>query len=135
MTDIASRHVLIDYTNHAGERQQRTIVPDMAGNFFGSSPWHPEEQWLLNAFDVGKGAERTFAMKDIHGWLPADSRSARAERSIAKRLQESIEQNHRMKARFRSESMKRLLHAISDQRVAVSIRANIERILNDSEPV
>jgi hypothetical protein len=81
-------------------RQQRTIVPDLGGIFFGSSPWHVTEQWLLNAYDVGKDAERTFAVADIHGWHPADSLSSRVERSIAKQLQESMELNSRMKNRL-----------------------------------
>lgn len=54
----------IDYTNHRGERAWREIRPLAVR--FGSSEWHPAQQYLLGAWDVEKGAERTFAMKDIH---------------------------------------------------------------------
>lgn len=58
--------VTIDYTNYRGERATRRICPESIS--FQSNHWHPESQWLLTAFDVEKGANRTFAMKDIHSW-------------------------------------------------------------------
>ncbi len=58
--------VSIDYTNHRGERHERRIVPRSMR--FASTPWHPEPQWLLDAMDVEKNVERSFAMKDIHAW-------------------------------------------------------------------
>lgn len=67
MAKNARRHsVVIDYTNHRGERSERTILP--SGIYFGTTEWHPGPQWLLDAFDRDKGDNRTFAMKDIHGW-------------------------------------------------------------------
>lgn len=123
---IASRHVLIDYTNHAGARQQRTIVPDLGGIFFGVSQWHTKEQWLLNAFDIGKEAERTFAVADIHGWLPADSREARVERGIAKQLQNSMELN----ARMRKWLLKLYRHPICP----IDVQRVLESIDKDEEP-
>jgi hypothetical protein len=35
---------------------------------FESNEWHPESQWLLEAFDLGCHEIRTFAMKNIHSW-------------------------------------------------------------------
>lgn len=62
--------VVIDYTNHRGERAERTIVPRVV--WFGMTRWHPDiPQWLLDAIDVDKQEDRTFAMKDIHSWRPA----------------------------------------------------------------
>lgn len=64
-----SRVVEIDYTNHRGERSVRRIEPD--DDFpmrFGRTAYHPEPQWLLDAMDLDKNEERTFAMKDIHSW-------------------------------------------------------------------
>jgi hypothetical protein len=29
---------------------------------------HPEEQWILNAMDIDKNAQRAFAIKDIKEW-------------------------------------------------------------------
>ena len=33
--------------------------------WYGKTEWHPEEQWLLKAWDLDKDAERNFAWKDI----------------------------------------------------------------------
>lgn len=63
------RLVVIDYTNHRGERSKRTIEPLTL--FFGSNQWHRNPQWLLDAWDVDKQAARNFAMKDVHSWEPA----------------------------------------------------------------
>lgn len=67
--------IVIDYTNHRGERRERTVRPDrylgMAALFFGATEHHPGEQWVLHAWDYEKQAWRTFAMKDIHSWRPA----------------------------------------------------------------
>lgn len=59
--------VRICYTNYRGETALRVIVPERI--HFGSTDWHPEPQWLLDALDVEKQATRTFAMKDIRAWL------------------------------------------------------------------
>lgn len=60
--------VMADYTNYKNERGTRTIVPRRI--FFGKTEFHPEPQWLLEAYDWDKKADRTFAMKDIHSWSP-----------------------------------------------------------------
>lgn len=62
--------VIVDYTNHAGNRRERRIAPPFKLSF-GSNEWHPEQQWLLRAWDVEKKAFRSFAMKNIHSWRPA----------------------------------------------------------------
>lgn len=61
--------VEIIYTNWRGERGVRHIRPQRM--FFGSNHWHPEEQWLLVAFDLDKQAHRTFALSGIHNWKPS----------------------------------------------------------------
>jgi hypothetical protein len=66
---MASVHeVQIDYTNWKGERAKRRIIPKQF--WFGSNEWHPEPQWLLDAYDTEKEVSRTFAMNGIHGWFP-----------------------------------------------------------------
>jgi predicted DNA-binding transcriptional regulator YafY len=60
--------VRIDYVNYRGERAMRTIVPLRIT--FDHTEWHPELQWLLDAFDLEKQAERTFAMQHILSWQP-----------------------------------------------------------------
>lgn len=56
----------IVYTNYRGETARREIVPQRV--WFGATTWHPEEQWLLDAFDIEKGAERSFALRDIRSY-------------------------------------------------------------------
>jgi len=68
MTPTQKRIVVIGYTNHANVKGERTISPDRIR--FGSTKWHKEEQWLVDAWDFGKEAARTFAMKDISKWTP-----------------------------------------------------------------
>jgi len=59
--------VNILYTNYQRETAIRKIVPKRI--WFGKTEWHPEEQWLLDALDLEKNADRGFAMKDIKAWF------------------------------------------------------------------
>ena len=61
-------NVLIDYTNHAGIRATRRILPISIR--FAATEWHREPQWLLLAKDLDKGVNREFAINDIHSWVP-----------------------------------------------------------------
>lgn len=63
---MENKIVEIVYTNWKGITSTRHIIPIEI--FFGSTEWHKEEQWLLNAFDVDKQANRAFALKDIKSW-------------------------------------------------------------------
>jgi len=58
--------VLIFYKNWKGDEKWREIIPQSI--FFGSTKWHPENQWFLKALDVKKNEVRDFAMKDILEW-------------------------------------------------------------------
>lgn len=58
------------YTNYRGEYSIRRAVPVRV--YFGSTEWHPEPQWLMSAFDLEKGADRDFALKDI-GLRPVET--------------------------------------------------------------
>lgn len=58
--------VRILYTNYKGETAWRVIEPRAV--CWGSNEWHPEPQWLLDAWDADRQAVRTFAMKDIREW-------------------------------------------------------------------
>ena len=64
---MSEKAVRILYTNYRGETALRTIVPERI--YFGSTQWHPEEQWLLEAEDSEKGVMRTFALKDVRAWV------------------------------------------------------------------
>lgn len=56
------------YTNYRGETSQRQIVP--AALWWGATSWHPEPQWVIDAYDLDKGATRSFAVRDIRQWVP-----------------------------------------------------------------
>jgi predicted DNA-binding transcriptional regulator YafY len=60
------QEVLIEYTNYRGDRSVRGIRPIAIS--FGNNEWHPERQWLLEAFDLTRDQVRMFAMKNIHSW-------------------------------------------------------------------
>jgi predicted DNA-binding transcriptional regulator YafY len=57
------RHLTFTYTNWRGETAVRTVSP--RGVTWASTEWHPEPQWLLDAWDVDKREDRLFAMKDM----------------------------------------------------------------------
>ena len=46
--------------------------------------WHPEEQWILDAFDLDRNAERSFAFKDIVDWTPQALSSTASAKTDAK---------------------------------------------------
>ena len=65
MTTEKAVHIL--YTNYKGDTRIRHILP--IGIHFSSSEWHSEPQWLLDAFDIDKNANRSFALRDIRAWF------------------------------------------------------------------
>ena len=58
--------VKIIYTNYRNETAIRQIIPIRI--WFGKTEWHPEPQWVLDAFDLDKEAERSFSMREIKAW-------------------------------------------------------------------
>lgn len=62
-----NQKVKILYTNWKGVTSYRNIIPKSIE--FKATDWHQEEQWILNAFDVDKQADRGFALKDIKEWI------------------------------------------------------------------
>ena len=62
------RHVVIDFTNHRGERKTYTILPHSL--LFNKSVYHPTPCWLIEATDVHRNVVRHFAMDQIHSWKP-----------------------------------------------------------------
>jgi hypothetical protein len=72
--------VIIRYTNHRGETANRRIVP--IGIRFGSTEWHPEQQWLLEAFDLDRDATRSFAMRDILEWAQREKQGPSGDGAV-----------------------------------------------------
>lgn len=64
--EAATPGVVIHYTNHRGETADRRIVPIKI--VYKGTEWHPEPQWLLQAYDHDRQAERLFALADISAW-------------------------------------------------------------------
>ena len=62
----AKAMVVIRYTNYRAETSIRRVVPIRIR--FASSEWHPAEQWIMDAFDLDRQAERSFALADVHEW-------------------------------------------------------------------
>lgn len=63
-----------DYVNYKGNSERRSVKVRYVE--YGSTQWHPEPQFLLRAYDIGRGEERLFAMKDMTNveisFLPKD---------------------------------------------------------------
>lgn len=60
------RAIKITYNNHEGVTTIRTIIPRKI--WYGSTEWHSEPQWLLEAYDTNKKQSRNFAVRDIKRW-------------------------------------------------------------------
>lgn len=59
--------LVFDYVNHRGEKGERRVRPTVP-IYFGSTEFHKEEQWLMEAWDLDKNAVRVFALKDIKAY-------------------------------------------------------------------
>ncbi len=57
------RELQFYYVNYKGKLSLRRVQPTQL--WFGSTEYHPQEQWLLEARDLDKDAKRDFALKDI----------------------------------------------------------------------
>lgn len=60
------KQIQILYINWKGIMNYRNIIPENI--YFTSTQWHPQEQWILHAFDLDKQEYRDFAIKDIKSW-------------------------------------------------------------------
>lgn len=64
MTEVTSgSYIEFDYVNWKGVFGHRKVK--VSRIYFGSTNYHKEEQWLLEAIDIDKDKERIFSMKDI----------------------------------------------------------------------
>jgi predicted DNA-binding transcriptional regulator YafY len=75
--EVAARVVRILYTNYRNETSVRTILPQRI--WFGATPWHKEPQWLLDALDVEKGEQRSFALADVRSWQAVEEAPTKQE--------------------------------------------------------
>lgn len=63
MNIIFGQQTQFEYINYKGIKSTRNVIP--MSLYFGSTEFHPENQWLMVAYDLDKHCERTFALKDI----------------------------------------------------------------------
>lgn len=63
MNIIFGQQTQFEYINYKGIKSTRSVIP--MSLYFGSTEFHPENQWLMVAYDLDKHCERTFALKDI----------------------------------------------------------------------
>jgi predicted DNA-binding transcriptional regulator YafY len=59
--------IRIVYTNYKGDTRVRQLQPIRI--HFSSTKWHPKPQWLLDALDLERNEERSFAIRDIKAWF------------------------------------------------------------------
>ena len=60
---IPTTSIKVKYKNWKGIISVRNIIPKNI--YYGNTEFHTQEQWLLDVWDVDKGALRTYAMMDI----------------------------------------------------------------------
>lgn len=63
MNIIFGQQTQFEYINYKGIKSTRNVIP--MSLYFGSTEFHPENQWLMVAYDINKQCERTFALNDI----------------------------------------------------------------------
>lgn len=51
------------YTNHEGKTAMRRVIP--CSLRYGRSDHYPEDQWLVEAYDLDRKNWRTFALNNI----------------------------------------------------------------------
>ncbi len=74
MDDHDRRIIEILYTGETGDLAKCRILPIRI--FFGKTPWHDHEQWILEAHDIETELDRAFALKEIQAWLPQELQTA-----------------------------------------------------------
>ncbi|MCK4500991.1 hypothetical protein KAU11_10880 [Candidatus Babeliales bacterium] len=63
MVDLPVKATRVTYMNYRGEMSVRWIIPKRI--FWGSNEWHPTKQWLMEARDTDKKADRIFALAQM----------------------------------------------------------------------
>ena len=61
---ISNKTTKMVYKNYKGEVLNRTVTP--MGLRWGKTKWHPDDCWLLKAFDHDRQAVREFALSDTN---------------------------------------------------------------------
>lgn len=67
------------YTNYKGVTSVRSVFPWRMR--YAATEHHPKPQWIMDAYDIEKGANRSFAMADMQGCKPAERARRRSAAS------------------------------------------------------
>lgn len=60
---VLDRSIKVKYKNWKGETSIRIIIPEQI--HYGHTAYHPQDQWLLDVWDIEKDAQRTYSMMNI----------------------------------------------------------------------
>lgn len=63
MTDTNA--LIFTYRNHSGDVAERHVIP--IKTWYGTTEWHKKPTWLLQAYDLDRGALRDFDMREFGG--------------------------------------------------------------------
>lgn len=63
----AQRAIRMLYENYRGETSIRHVIPRRI--WFGSTEWHPEDQWLLEGYDLDRQEMRSYSLKEIRSFF------------------------------------------------------------------
>ena len=63
MNIIFGQQTQFEYIKYKGIKSTLNVIP--MSLYFGATEFHPENQWLMVAYDLDKQCERTFALNDI----------------------------------------------------------------------
>ena len=58
--------IMVEYTNYRDETAIRRIIPKRL--LFQATKWHPRPQWIMEAYDLDRKADRSFALQDVVSW-------------------------------------------------------------------
>lgn len=96
------------YRNHKGHVAWRNVIP--YGVWWGTTEWHREPCWLLNAYDLDKSATRKFALKDALSIL-WDQEGEKSGPEVPEKDRVSLIdiQTHNEEVRKRRDEQRRLL--------------------------
>ena len=62
MSLMLAAPVRFAYTNYRGEPSIRNAVPKRL--WYGATQYHPDDQWIMTAWDIDKQQDRDFALSD-----------------------------------------------------------------------
>lgn len=88
--EVNPKVVNVLYRNYRGEVRVRTILP-LSKKWFGTTQWHPTEQWFEKVLDIETNKERDFACNDILAWGDSEILRHQLIRAAIMQLREAVQ--------------------------------------------